>query len=336
MPPYAPWKKEEPDEFEDLPESDIPKKRTQLADQALISAVKTIIEIERDSGLLAYQRHPRIETRFGKKYKTKVSFSLHVGMAIEGAIGTEMKIDYLNISPDASIAVRINELCEEYDTQILASGELFDLLSERAQQTVRAIDRIQIKEAQDDVIQLYSFEMREIDPLQEEGEEFDDHAPLNHYEKKPREIGKFILHEDFTQNVDNEAVDLEEIREASKDPVQKIFVMDHDFVCLAKQRDEIYDTEFQRGLEDYLSGDWINARNSFVLCQERIDMGEVHFRHDGAMQRLAHIIERAKMISPDDWVHGGPNAFNWDKKPVPPEVDFYGIDDDGEASDPAG
>jgi hypothetical protein len=52
--PYAPWKKEEEDEFEDLVEADIPKKRTELADKALISAVKTIIEIERDSGLLAY------------------------------------------------------------------------------------------------------------------------------------------------------------------------------------------------------------------------------------------------------------------------------------------
>lgn len=77
--PDAPWIKNEVDEFEDLAETDIPNKRTELADKALISAVKTIAEIERDTGLLAYQRHPRIQTRFEGKYKTKVSFSLHVG-----------------------------------------------------------------------------------------------------------------------------------------------------------------------------------------------------------------------------------------------------------------
>jgi hypothetical protein len=67
--PHAPWIKNEVDEFEDLVEADIPKKRSELADKALISAVKTIAEIERDQGILAYKRHPRILTRFDKAYK---------------------------------------------------------------------------------------------------------------------------------------------------------------------------------------------------------------------------------------------------------------------------
>ena len=98
--PYAPWIKEEVDEFADLTDADIPKKRTELADKALISAVKTIAEIERDKGLEAYQRHPRIKNHFDGGYKTTICFSLHIGVTIEGSIGTEMKIDYLNISPD--------------------------------------------------------------------------------------------------------------------------------------------------------------------------------------------------------------------------------------------
>lgn len=43
-----------------------------------------------------------------------------------------MKIDFLNVSPDSAIAVRINELCEMYHTQILLTGEMYDTLSERA------------------------------------------------------------------------------------------------------------------------------------------------------------------------------------------------------------
>lgn len=143
--PYAPWIKNEVDEFEDLAEADIPKKRQELADKALISAVKTIAEIERDQGILAYKRHPRILTRFDKQYKAQVTFGLHVGIAIEGSIGSDMKIDYLNVSPDTAISVRINELCESYGTQILLTGDMFDTLSDRAQNACRFIDRIQIK-----------------------------------------------------------------------------------------------------------------------------------------------------------------------------------------------
>lgn len=165
--PYAPWIKNEIDEFEDLTEAEIPKKRQELADKALIAAVKTITEIERDTGIIAYKRHPRISTRFDKKYKTQVSFGLHVGIAIEGAIGSDMKIDYLNVSPDAAISVRINELCEQYDTQILLTGDMYDTLSERAQNTCRFIDRIVIRETEGEVLKLYNLEMREIDKLNE-------------------------------------------------------------------------------------------------------------------------------------------------------------------------
>lgn len=178
--PHAPWLKNEVDEFEDLTEADIPKKRTELADKALISAVKTIAEIERDKGILAYKRHPRIQTRFDKDYQTQVSFGLHIGITIEGSIGSEFKIDYLNVSPDSAIAVRINELCEHYDTQILLTGDMYDTLSERAKNTCRLIDRIQIKESEQNVLQLYSLEMRRIDDLMDQDEEYqNDDVPLN-------------------------------------------------------------------------------------------------------------------------------------------------------------
>lgn len=45
--PDAPWMRDEPDEFEDLQESDIAKKKEEIADRALISAVKTVAELSR-------------------------------------------------------------------------------------------------------------------------------------------------------------------------------------------------------------------------------------------------------------------------------------------------
>jgi hypothetical protein len=49
--PDAPWIKDEPNEFEDLKEKDIAKIREELADKALIAAVKTVAELSRAQDL---------------------------------------------------------------------------------------------------------------------------------------------------------------------------------------------------------------------------------------------------------------------------------------------
>jgi hypothetical protein len=65
---------------------------------------------------------------------------LHVGIAIEGSIGSQMKIDALNISSDLLIAFRIEELNEKYGSEILLTGEVQALLSDKAKDMLREID----------------------------------------------------------------------------------------------------------------------------------------------------------------------------------------------------
>jgi len=62
---YAPWWKEDIDEYEDCTEEEIKKVREEIADKALISAVKTVAELGRAPDLQAYSRHPRILPKFG-------------------------------------------------------------------------------------------------------------------------------------------------------------------------------------------------------------------------------------------------------------------------------
>ena len=61
---YAPWMKEEQDDFDDLKEGDVARLRTEIADKALISAVKTVAELGRAVDLQAYSRHPKIAPKF--------------------------------------------------------------------------------------------------------------------------------------------------------------------------------------------------------------------------------------------------------------------------------
>lgn len=50
-----------------------------------------------------------------------MSFGLHLGWAIEGAVGSDFKIDALHLSPDAAIAHRLEQFCSVYETTILLS-----------------------------------------------------------------------------------------------------------------------------------------------------------------------------------------------------------------------
>ena len=99
-PAYAPWMKEEIEDFEEIRDADLQPMREMIADKVLISAVKTLAELFREQDLQAYSRHPKILPKFGKDYKTEISFGIHVGYSIEGSIGTDMKVDALYISPD--------------------------------------------------------------------------------------------------------------------------------------------------------------------------------------------------------------------------------------------
>lgn len=46
--PYAPWIKDEPEDFEDLRANELQKTKEEIADKALISTVKTVAELFRE------------------------------------------------------------------------------------------------------------------------------------------------------------------------------------------------------------------------------------------------------------------------------------------------
>ena len=85
--------------------------RTEFADKSLITAVKIVSEIRRASELASYSKNPEIIRKFGNNYKPMLTFGLHMGWTIEGAIGSESKIDACYLSPHLQIAYRIENLC---------------------------------------------------------------------------------------------------------------------------------------------------------------------------------------------------------------------------------
>ena len=88
-----------------------------------------------------------------------------------------MKIDALSISSDLLIAFRIEELNEKYGTEILLTGEVQALLSDKARDMLREIDQIIIKESQEQR-SLYMFDIKPIEPLVQNEDEEDEKKGL--------------------------------------------------------------------------------------------------------------------------------------------------------------
>jgi hypothetical protein len=61
--------------------------------------VKIVSEIRRASELASYSKNPEIIRIFGNNYRPQLTFGLHMGWTIEGAIGSESKIDACYLSP---------------------------------------------------------------------------------------------------------------------------------------------------------------------------------------------------------------------------------------------
>ena len=159
-----------------------------------------------------------------------------------------MKVDPLFLSPDTQIALRIEELNEHYKTNILLSGEFYDLLSEKGQASVRQIDIVMIKEAERHHKQIWSFDMLKIDPLAEDDDDDDEMNMLNDKDAntKDRDIGQFILHEDFNDNnLDNIMSREERETQNNLSETSKVWVMDHDFLCIHRKRNEEFDARSQ-------------------------------------------------------------------------------------------
>lgn len=53
-----------------------------------------------------------------------MGFGLHVGWAIEGAIGSEFKIDASYLSPNVNMASRLEAATKQFGVNLLISGDL--------------------------------------------------------------------------------------------------------------------------------------------------------------------------------------------------------------------
>jgi class 3 adenylate cyclase len=133
-----------------LDEKMLPDAVTRLADQALLAFCKTLIEISRHQKYIC-DFSPNATDRLAKRfpnYLVRLGAGLHVGWAIEGAIGSNRKIDASYLSPHVNFTEYLESCTKEYGVALLMSEPFRDLLSPQAKKFVRQVDRVRRSKAE--------------------------------------------------------------------------------------------------------------------------------------------------------------------------------------------
>ena len=129
-----------------------------LADQALLCFCKALIELARYQSFIC-NFSPAATQRLFKRfpgYIVRIGSGLHVGWAVEGAIGSNRKIDASYLSPHVNFTEFLESSTKAYGVPLLISEPFFRMLSPAAARYVRQVDHI--KKPGEDPIGMYTYD----------------------------------------------------------------------------------------------------------------------------------------------------------------------------------
>jgi hypothetical protein len=111
---------------------------------SVLSFLKIIAEIRKSHKLERYSQNKQILEKL-PDFQVKLGFGLQVGWAIEGAIGSDFKIDASYLSPNVNTASRLEAATKQFGVPLLISGQLRKICTPRTQTNMRIIDVVTVK-----------------------------------------------------------------------------------------------------------------------------------------------------------------------------------------------
>ena len=139
-----------------------------------------LAETQASDSLRRMTENPKIQERL-PGYTTSMGYGLHVGWAIEGAIGSMLKIDASYLSPNVNLAARLETGTNQFGVDILISEQVFSMIRPDLQRLLRKIDCVTMK-GSTQPIALYTYDVPRVTAntieelykeAEEEEEEFD-------------------------------------------------------------------------------------------------------------------------------------------------------------------
>ncbi len=125
------------------------------ADKALLSVVKICIALYHEYFFLEGLSEGSIRAlrkKFAKRpgNLVQLGFGLHAGKAVEGAIGSQKKLDATYLSEAVELAEFLESSTKKYGATVLMSGKFYSLLHKSVREKCRKIDHIFFTEEYED------------------------------------------------------------------------------------------------------------------------------------------------------------------------------------------
>lgn len=249
----------------------------QLCDMSMISFLKIISQLKRSRKMHVYKNHAGLNQRM-PNYSVKMGFGLHVGWAIEGAIGSFYKIDASYLSPNVNMAARLEAATKQFGTPLLISGQLYDFFSAETRSYCRQIDCVTVK-GSIEPLRLYTCDT-DITDLELEPET----KALTKKELKMQRVKARLARDRYKEAIMNGEIQ-----------VSGLFETDPDLYCMRKSFTKDFMDKFDLGYKAYEKGDWQTAKLHFE------EIPAIKGSEDFPAQNLIHIMQETNFVAPDDW-----------------------------------
>lgn len=115
-----------------------------FADHALMAFVEAFQEIQENSTLQTLGKRDSFLAKYPGGYLPDMGAGLHRGWAIEGAVGSESKVDATYLSPHVNMSARLEAATKQYSCNILVSEEFYNRMSTEYKRNMRKVDRVKV------------------------------------------------------------------------------------------------------------------------------------------------------------------------------------------------
>jgi hypothetical protein len=265
-----------------------------FTDRALLGMLKSFAGIHRDKRLTNWKNDFRLSAGVGA-YHADIMYGMDAGWAVEGAVGSEYKIDATYLSPHVNMASRMMSATKQYGVTILLSKAVEKLLSKNCRKKLRHLDTVYVKGSK---VKQNIFT----------------------YDARFQGVDFFLL--DRTP----EQADLE-----SELYTPNIWDQDQDLRAMRQHVSDGFMETYHLAVKQYLGGDWAEAYMNFqaadsIMIEKVLEDGFLEIDHDemedrifnredmeedvvrlrnelgdGACRTLMNYMKRRNLTPPSDW-----------------------------------
>mmetsp|Transcript_44963 Transcript_44963/g.104007 ORF Transcript_44963/g.104007 Transcript_44963/m.104007 type:complete len:1031 (-) Transcript_44963:112-3204(-) len=249
--------------------------KSRLADMALYAFAKILGAVHTSPILAKYRTHPGLQQRLGRKCRVDLTFGLHEGWAIEGALGTEYKIDASYLSPHVSIAEQIERATATYGVNILATEAFHAVCTWEMSQKLRLIDCVVVR-GQPSAMKLYVLDLC-----------------TDELTVSKQRAWKWTIRQRFRvrQFLDGEKAQ----RWSSSVPMIAFFDADPEVRTMRSMYTPELKYRFNMGYQNYIQGEWEAAQQFLSSLRVKLRI------EDGPTAALLRFMEASNNVAPLDW-----------------------------------